>query len=108
MRLIDADAFKQKIAAYVIRNNIIPEKANKMCELIDMQPTASHWRWIPIEEHLPGPGLYLVSCDDKAYPVKRMRMKGVCFYDHEGIYDGKVYAWMPLPEPYRKEKEEEV
>ena len=57
--------------------------------------------WIPVEERLPEPGIYLVSCDDKDYPVKRMRMKGICFYDHEGIYDGKVYAWQPLPKPYQ-------
>lgn len=59
--------------------------------------------WIPVEERLPEPGIYLVSCDDKEYPVKRMRMKGICFYDHNGIYGGQVYAWMPLPASYQSQ-----
>ena len=59
-------------------------------------------QWIPVSERLPEPGIYLVTCDDKDYPVKRMRMKGICFYDHNGIYDGKVLAWMLLPEPYKE------
>lgn len=40
MRLIDADAFKKQIAGMAIINNYPPDKANKMCELIDAQPTA--------------------------------------------------------------------
>lgn len=40
MRLIDADRFKQQIAGMAILNNCPADKANKMCELIDCQPTA--------------------------------------------------------------------
>lgn len=40
MRLIDADAFKQQVAAVVITGNLSAEKANAMCELIDKQLTA--------------------------------------------------------------------
>lgn len=40
MRLIDADKFKQQIAAITIRDNLISEKSNAICELIDRQPTA--------------------------------------------------------------------
>lgn len=40
MRLIDADEFKKQIAGMAIANNYTAEKANKMCELIDCQPTA--------------------------------------------------------------------
>lgn len=39
-RLIDADEFKKQIAGMAIVNNYPPDKANKMCELIDRQPTA--------------------------------------------------------------------
>lgn len=39
-RLIDADEFKKQIAGMAIANNYPPDKANKMCELIDRQPTA--------------------------------------------------------------------
>lgn len=40
MRLIDADEFKKQIAGMAIINNYPPDKANKMCELIDSQKTA--------------------------------------------------------------------
>lgn len=40
MRLIDADEFKKQIAGTTIVNNYPPDKANKLCELIDAQPTA--------------------------------------------------------------------
>ena len=40
MRLIDADEFKRQIAGMAIVNGYSTRKANKMCELIDKQPTA--------------------------------------------------------------------
>lgn len=39
MRLIDADEFKKQIAGMAIVNNYPADKANKMCELIDLQST---------------------------------------------------------------------
>lgn len=46
-------------------------------------------------------GIYLVTCDDIEYPVKRMRFKECLWYWTYGIYDGKILAWQPLPEPYK-------
>lgn len=40
MRIIDADKFKQQIAGMAIVNGYSAQKVNKMCELIDAQPTA--------------------------------------------------------------------
>lgn len=40
MRSIDADKFKQQIAGMAIVNGYSAQKVNKMCELIDAQPTA--------------------------------------------------------------------
>lgn len=40
MRLIDADYFKEQIAAVTIKNNIEPKKGLALLELIDAQPTA--------------------------------------------------------------------
>lgn len=40
MRLIDADKFKKQIAGMAIVNGYSAQKVNKMCELIDEQPTA--------------------------------------------------------------------
>lgn len=39
-RLIDADEFKKQIAGMAIINNFPAGKANALCELIDVQPTA--------------------------------------------------------------------
>lgn len=59
--------------------------------------------WIPVTERLPEVGIYLVTCDDEKYPVKVMRFKEsedtILWYTSRGIYDGRIYAWMPLPEP---------
>lgn len=79
---------------------VINEEYSKMAK--ELAELRQQNQWIPVSERLPEPGMYLVTCDDKDYPVKRMRMKGICFYDHNGIYDGKVLAWMPLPEPYKE------
>lgn len=64
--------------------------------------------WIPYSvQNIPKKeGIYLVTCDDKEYPVKRMRFKkedeyGI-WYDEYGIYDGVIFAWQPLPEPYKE------
>ncbi len=59
--------------------------------------------WIPYtEQSIPKKGgIYLVTCDDKEYPVKRMRFKENLWYWTYGIYDGRILAWQPLPEPYR-------
>ena len=59
--------------------------------------------WIPYtERNTPSKdGIYLVTCDDIEYPVKRMRFKECLWYWTYGIYDGKILAWQPLPEPYK-------
>lgn len=70
--------------------------------------------WIPVEERLPDEnGIYLATCDDAEVPVKQMRYEkdvkpNGLFYDVYGIYDGKVYAWRPLPDLYRSEKRAEI
>lgn len=40
MSLIDADYFKQQIAAATLKNNIEPRKGLALIELVDAQPTA--------------------------------------------------------------------
>jgi len=37
MRLIDADKFKQQVATQAFTGNVPAEKANMLCNLIDMQ-----------------------------------------------------------------------
>lgn len=72
--------------------------------LIDEQPTVCTGDgWIPYTEQSKPKkdGIYLVTCDDEEYPVKRMRFKECLWYWTYGIYDGKILAWQPLPEPYK-------
>jgi hypothetical protein len=64
--------------------------------------------WIPYTlQNIPKKeGVYLVTCDDEEYPVKRMRFKKEdeygLWYDDYGIYDGVIFAWQPLPKPYKE------
>lgn len=65
--------------------------------------------WIPYtSQNIPKKeNVYLVTCDDEEYPVKRMRFKKEdeygLWYDNYGIYDGLILAWQSLPEPYKEE-----
>lgn len=64
--------------------------------------------WIPYTiQNIPKKeNVYLVTCDDEEYPVKRMRFKKEdeygLWYDNYGVYDGVILAWQPLPEPYKE------
>ena len=62
-------------------------------------------QWIPYTvQNMPKKeGLYLVTCDDEKYPVKRMRFKNGIWLWNYGIYDGKILAWQPFPEPYKSD-----
>ena len=67
--------------------------------------------WVPYtSQNIPKKeNVYLVTCDDEEYPVKRMRFKKEdeygLWYDNYGVYDGVILAWQQLPKPYKaKEK----
>lgn len=80
------------------------ERGNRAVEIIrSHMDEAKNDDWIPYtEQNIPKKeGIYLVTCDDKEYPVKRMRFKENLWYWTYGIYDGRILAWKPLPEPYR-------
>lgn len=61
--------------------------------------------WIPYSvQNMPKKeDVYLVTCDDEEYPVKRMRFKEDLWYWTYGIYDGRILAYQSLPEPYKEE-----
>ena len=64
--------------------------------------TSEH-RWIPVEERLPEESLNSVIGWDKY----RERCCFVQYYAgswHLGDESVRIIAWMPLPEPYRKEE----
>ena len=82
----------------------LEEYKKSILRIIDEQPTVhANDNWIPYtEQNIPKKeGIYLVTCDDKEYPVKMMRFKENLWYWYYGIYDGRILAWQPIPKPYR-------
>lgn len=78
----------------------IHDTCKKCVEFSEFEQT----RWIPCSERLPErEGWYLTSLGDKTYGGVDVDMycKGWVKY---GTH---VLAWMPLPEPYKAESEEE-
>ena len=63
-------------------------------------------KWIPVNERLPEkPGTYMTTIDYGKYGLE----VGQKYYYGQGLgwsYDC-VIAWMPLPEPYKAESEDE-
>lgn len=86
-------------------------------QIKDLPPAQPEQRWIPCSERLPEEDDYksCIECMDGAvwYFTENGTM-GLGYY-YESVKewsttddletDGKVVAWMPLPEPYREEGE---
>lgn len=70
-------------------------------EVIEEQPKVGEW--IPVEERLPKQSLNSVI----GWDAYRERCCFVQYYMNEWILGNhetvKIVAWMPLPEPYKKE-----
>lgn len=70
-------------------------------EVIEKQPKIGEW--IPVEERLPEQSLNSVI----GWDAYRDRCCFVQYYMNEWILGNhetvKIVAWMPLPEPYKKE-----
>ena len=69
-----------------------------------MQKTA----WIPCSERLPEDGQDVIGCDKTGF-ITRYKFDAddpLCWIDdHEEFFMGsEIIAWMPLPEPYRKDE----
>lgn len=67
------------------------------------------YQWIPCSERLPKKsGEYLVYCEiffipDHVDETSSRKGMAITYYHrefNEWLGEGKVYAWMPLPEPY--------
>lgn len=107
MRLIDADAIQYTMQ---YRENWMENASVTMqCawkDEIDRLPTVEEQRWIPVNKELPVGGLMvLVTCCSK----KGQRSVNRAYY-MDGCWHGSgsmagVTAWMPLPEPYKEDKE---
>ena len=94
------DELVERLAAYE-DTGLTPEEI----KALNANGKTSEHRWIPVEERLPEESLNSVIGWDKY----RERCCFVQYYagswhlDDESV---RIIAWMPLPEPYRKEERE--
>lgn len=84
--------------------------ANAHCR--EVKPDRPHGEWIPCDERLPDEhGYYLVITDGSRNAVIDIAEYGKFFRkpEYECVWEwnkaSKIIAWMPLPEPYKKEDE---
>ena len=61
-------------------------------------------RWIPISERLPNFNDIVLASADSDYDELRVIL--TVYNAEEFWFNGKIKAWMPLPEPYKAESEE--
>lgn len=117
MRLIDADAFKEQVAAIAITNNLPADKCASLCELIEMQPTADSWHRVADGDLPPEP-----KCEDdvKRYLTAQKSIRGPYYINDITKYYGNLpcaelnlwwwqehcAAWMELPE-YKEEQDKQ-
>lgn len=94
----DADCYWSGKFAYGLKN------------VIEWKPIESNSEnpngWISVSERLPEKeGLYLVSVKND----HERRYSKTCWFHSENDWFARqdIIAWMPLPEPYKAEKEEE-
>lgn len=60
-------------------------------------------KWIPISERLPKFNDIVLASSDSDYPELRVIL--TVYSAEEFWFNGKIKAWMPLPEPYKEESE---
>ena len=121
MRTIDADHVTSMLHEYVKReqsyidigNNrsVATGHRNGLLEAIaqiDEEPTIELQRWIPVTERLPEEcGEYLVTKQSIGWNCEEYDSVDIAYYDEDGRFHkaNKIFAWMPLPEPYKGETE---
>lgn len=86
-------------------------RANMIINCADEYAESMKQQWIPVEERLPEPwSLVLVTDTCKNVSMCQMSWGNKNWYD-EGenwmYFPDSVIAWMPLPEYYREESEQE-
>ena len=67
-------------------------------------------KWIPVSERLPEESVEVLVCSDNgdievADCYYSTEIEGMTVWLTSGWRFGKVIAWMPLPEPYKREEE---
>lgn len=117
MRLIDADALREKMYHEAFETDSDMQRWDSGCWIrykmfensIDSMPTIEpEQRWIPVTERMPEVG-QTVICQCRADIMELLKLDscGDWFKDAEHVYmSGFVLAWMPLPEPWKGEHNE--
>jgi len=90
---------KEVTPAYMLIN-----KAEVMTELMMLPPAQP--RWIPMKERRPEKdGRYLCTFQGKAVHICMYLNGGFRLYGENK--DNLITAWMPLPEPYREDEQDD-
>lgn len=101
MRLIDKDALLKELNDLFewCRDSRSAGLEQAMC-MIHEQPTIA--QWIPVSERLPevGRNIWVIGCGRNGC-VDVYWTGSTSWIIASNKYDGKVIAWMPLPEPYK-------
>lgn len=102
MRLIDADALKEKILTTTFTENNM-QALNLLIGLIDDIPTDD--AWISVKDMLPKKkGDYLIYNTDGTVWPYWYDADDNSWYDSCGYKTDIVTHWMPLPEPPKEDK----
>ena len=116
MRLIDADAYKERNAEIIDCEIDHHKYQDTLRELIDDSPTIDAVpRWIPCEEGLPEPNVAVLGYAPAFDNIYAVYYDSVCgWMTWSPVYDnpfpsfqGEIVAWMPLPEPYKGERKDD-
>ena len=95
--------------------SLVIEAKDMAIKALEQEPSSSENpnRWIPCSERLPEDMTYVLTTIQ--INSKRVRVRSGNYYhgffnnDNGDVWnatDEEVTAWMPLPEPYKKEVEE--
>ena len=136
MRLIDADELlKVTVKRNGIWNAITNSSGEGLEEIINNQPTIEISKWTPVTKATPkdgelvnitwinhNPEPYYEAIKDKPFTATAYYFKGAWYWfsstteDYLEEYgdcpwdridtDLEITAWMPLPQPYKEDKEE--
>jgi hypothetical protein len=80
-----------------------------MQDILNVPSVTPKQKWIPVSERLPKQGESVI-CQCRANIIKVFKLDADFdwYQDADHCYmNGFVIAWMPLPEPYKAESEEE-
>ena len=110
-----ADAISRQAVWVKITSGAYPGESteqfiDRISKEVDTMPSVTpKQKWIPVSEELPEQGQEVI-CQCRANMIKVLKLDADFdwYQDADHCYmNGFVIAWMPLPEPYKAESEEE-